>query len=143
MGCFQQDTSFEGAPSLSHRLLVRQAGDFDSDSDSDSDFDERSARSPSAPFSAPSIATRAFLVIVAYETSQSRLLFAPALIRACRPASSCVIAQLKIQYFLYFRRNAPMLGLNRRERPGYKWSRRNGEVRTLLVSHAGPLAGLP
>src|SRR5436190_12219732 len=109
MAQFQQDTSFEGAPSLSHRLLVRQGGD--SDSDSDSDFDERSARSPSAPFSAPSIATRAFLVIVAYETSQSRLLFAPALIRACRPASSCVIAQLKIQYFLYFRRNAPMLGL--------------------------------
>ncbi len=36
-----------------------------------------------------------------------------------------------------------MLGLNRRERPGYKRSRRHGEVRTLLVSHAGRLAGLP
>jgi hypothetical protein len=36
-----------------------------------------------------------------------------------------------------------MLGLNRRERPGYKWSQRNGEVKTFLVSYAGRLTVLP
>ena len=44
--------------------------------------------------------------------------------------------------FPVFPQECSHASLDLRERPGYKRSRRHGEVRTFLGSHAGPLAGL-
>src|SRR5436190_17875870 len=76
----------------------------------------------------------------AYETRGFQLLLALVLQGHAANGSFCVIACLNIQYFLYFGGIEQVLGWW--ELRGYKRSRRHGEVRTLLVSHAGPLPGL-